>query len=93
MFYVYCLRREGRAYMGKDDGKNLFGLIEDVHLFGGRGFSLLNSSLARVWESGEDLEARAAEFYSQTFNGDCSSLNESPVSQADQRSDDMVSMQ
>ena len=79
--------------MSKEDGVNIFDLVEDVYLFGGRGFSLWDSStMAHVWESGEDLELRANDFYPQTFNGDCSSTNLSPIQQADQRSDDMVRM-
>ncbi|KAK3096541.1 hypothetical protein FSP39_001143 [Pinctada imbricata] len=66
------------------------GLIDNLYLFGGRGFSLWDSTnMNHVFESGEDLEKRGAEAYPSTFNGECSNTKSSPSNEADQRSDDM----
>ena len=77
--------------MSRVDGYNIFNKIGDLYLFGGRGFSLWDSTtMAHVFDSGDDLERRASQSYPNTFNGDCSSGNQSPTQQVDQRSDDMV---
>lgn len=77
--------------MSRVDGYNIFNRIGDVFLFGGRGISLWDSTtMAHVFDSGDDLERRASQFYPNTFNGDCSNGNQSPTQQVDERSDDMV---
>jgi hypothetical protein len=80
--------------MSNQDGINIFNQIQDVYLFGGRGISLWDSTtMAHVFDSGDDLERRASTAYASTFNGDCSSGNLLPTQQADDRSDDMVRSQ
>uniref|UniRef100_A0A8W8IAW3 Choice-of-anchor I domain-containing protein n=3 Tax=Magallana gigas TaxID=29159 RepID=A0A8W8IAW3_MAGGI len=80
----------GRVHMSRVDGYNIFNRIGDVFLFGGRGISLWDSTtMAHVFDSGDDLERRASQFYPNTFNGDCSNGNQSPTQQVDERSDDM----
>ncbi|XP_061168866.1 mesenchyme-specific cell surface glycoprotein-like [Saccostrea echinata] len=80
----------GRAFMSNQDGYNIFNKIGDVFLFGGRGISLWDSTtMAHVFDSGDDLERRASQLYPSTFNGDCSNANQSPTQQVDERSDDM----
>ncbi|XP_062575707.1 mesenchyme-specific cell surface glycoprotein-like [Saccostrea cucullata] len=80
----------GRVYMSNQDGYNIFNKIGDVFLFGGRGISLWDSTtMAHVFDSGDDLERRASQLYPSTFNGDCSNGNQSPTQQVDERSDDM----
>ena len=78
--------------MSTEDGRNLFGQIDKVHLFGGRGFSLWDpDNMQHVYESGGDLEREAMMNYPTTFNGECANVTtDSPVRQADGRSDDMV---
>lgn len=77
--------------MSRVDGYNIFNRIGDVFLFGGRGISLWDSTtMAHVFDSGDDLERRASQLYPNTFNGDCSNGNQSPTQQVDERSDDMV---
>nr|XP_022331610.1 mesenchyme-specific cell surface glycoprotein-like isoform X2 [Crassostrea virginica] len=79
----------GRAFMSRVDGYNIFNKIGDLYLFGGRGFSLWDSTtMAHVFDSGDDLERRASQDYPNTFNGDCSNGNQSPTQQVDERSDD-----
>ena len=85
------LRFKGRAFMSRVDGYNIFNKIGDVYLFGGRGISLWDSTtMAHVFDSGDDLERRASQNYPNTFNGDCSNGNQSPTQQVDERSDDKV---
>uniref|UniRef100_A0A8W8IAW7 Choice-of-anchor I domain-containing protein n=7 Tax=Magallana gigas TaxID=29159 RepID=A0A8W8IAW7_MAGGI len=80
----------GRVHMSRVDGYNIFNKIGDVFLFGGRGISLWDSTtMAHVFDSGDDLERRASQLYPNTFNGDCSNGNQSPTQQVDERSDDM----
>ncbi|XP_056022310.1 mesenchyme-specific cell surface glycoprotein-like [Ostrea edulis] len=80
----------GRVYLSIKDEFNIYDKIEDVFLFGGRGISLWDSTtMAHVFDSGDDLEMRASMSYASTFNGDCSNANSSPLQQVDQRSDDM----
>ncbi|XP_062575708.1 mesenchyme-specific cell surface glycoprotein-like [Saccostrea cucullata] len=80
----------GRTYISRVDGYNIFNQIGDVYMFGGRGISLWDSTtMAHVFDSGDDLERRASQLYPSTFNGDCSNGNQSPTQQVDERSDDM----
>ena len=85
------LRFKGRAFMSRVDGYNIFNKIGDVYLFGGRGISLWDSTtMAHVFDSGDDLERRASQNYPNTFNGECSNGNQSPTQQVDERSPYMV---
>jgi hypothetical protein len=77
-----------------NDGLNAQGVIDDIHTYGGRGFSVLDeNTLARVFDSGADLETRSMiGNLSSTFNGDCTNGHDSPLMERDSRSDDEVSV-
>merc|ERR1712179_75067 len=83
--------RLGRLHMSKSDGLNyLFGKIDAIHIYGGRSVSMIDAStMSRAYETGSDLESNQIAKYSNTFNGDCSALNNSPTGERDTRSDDM----
>ncbi|KAK3098583.1 hypothetical protein FSP39_020936 [Pinctada imbricata] len=80
----------GRVFMSKQDGRDLYGEIKNIHLFGGRGISLWDPvNMNHVFDTGDELERKDKMAYDTTFNGDCSDPNKSPTSEKDQRSDDM----
>ncbi|XP_033751067.1 mesenchyme-specific cell surface glycoprotein-like [Pecten maximus] len=80
--------RLGRVYISNHDGKSdINNLIKDVHLFGGRDLGFYNTNTNTfTYTTGDDLERKAAEFYIEVFNGDCSNASVTPAAEMDSRS-------
>ncbi|XP_046339973.1 mesenchyme-specific cell surface glycoprotein-like [Haliotis cracherodii] len=84
----------GRLYVSNlqydTDGWNpIFGYFENIFAYGGRSWSLWDASSAtQQWDSGSDLEYEVREYNGSVFNGDCTSINQSPPQSLDTRSDD-----
>ncbi|XP_046584156.1 mesenchyme-specific cell surface glycoprotein-like [Haliotis rubra] len=75
----------GRLYVSNIDG---FDVTPNVpYAFGGRGFSIWNTqSMARTWESGDELERYSRQYFPDTFNGNCATFSQTPVQEMDARS-------
>ncbi|XP_046584206.1 mesenchyme-specific cell surface glycoprotein-like [Haliotis rubra] len=84
----------GRLYVSnlqtETDGWNpIYGYFSTFYAYGGRSWSLWDaSSGAQQWDSGSDLEYEAQLYNGSVFNGDCTSINQSPPQALDTRSDD-----
>ncbi|XP_067666156.1 mesenchyme-specific cell surface glycoprotein-like [Haliotis asinina] len=82
----------GRLYVSRIDGLNPFtSKIEDIYTYGGRGFSIWDAStMAMLYDSGEELERRARDSYYNVFNTDAVQPTVySPETLKDSVSDDM----
>ncbi|XP_046362458.2 mesenchyme-specific cell surface glycoprotein-like [Haliotis rufescens] len=82
----------GRLYVSRIDGLNPFtSKIEDVYTYGGRGFSIWDgSSMAMLYDSGDELERRARDSYYNVFNSEgVEPTVYSPETLKDSVSDDM----
>ncbi|XP_046560926.1 uncharacterized protein LOC124269972 [Haliotis rubra] len=82
----------GRLYVSRIDGLNPFtSKIEDVYTYGGRGFSIWDaSSMAMLYDSGDELERRARDSYYNVFNTEgVQPTVYSPETLKDSVSDDM----
>jgi len=53
---------------GGTDGKNGSGLCTELYSFGARSFSIWNSSVSRVFDSGDDIEQRTQALPNVNFN-------------------------
>ena len=53
---------------GGSTGKNAAGLCTELYSFGGRSFSIWNSDVSRVFDSGDDLEQRTKALPNVAFN-------------------------
>jgi hypothetical protein len=53
---------------GGSTGKNAAGLCTELYSFGGRSFSIWNSDVSRVFDSGDDLEQRTKALSNVAFN-------------------------
>lgn len=47
--------------------------------------------MSLAYDTADELETKENEMYPNTFNGECSNGNQSPIQQRDLRSDDHVS--
>ncbi|KAK6167348.1 hypothetical protein SNE40_021399 [Patella caerulea] len=82
----------GRLHVSQIDGISQFtGRIDNINIFGGRGFSIYDASNNKqLFDSGDHLEQVAAAKFYNVFNTDISDIGEnSPESLKDSTSDDM----
>ncbi|XP_033119889.1 mesenchyme-specific cell surface glycoprotein-like [Anneissia japonica] len=82
----------GRLQFSKVDGLNDLGKIEKLHFYGGRGWSIMRvKDMSQVYDSGDELERKHAEFLETVFNAESTPDSEmqTPSQLKDQKSDDL----
>ncbi|XP_066303691.1 mesenchyme-specific cell surface glycoprotein-like [Branchiostoma lanceolatum] len=84
----------GRLMFTNSDGNSYQhpGMFDKFYTFGGRGFSLWNATtLEQIWDSGDDVEARHAQYYPSLFNSEYKSKykDDLPTWTMDEASSDM----
>nr|KAG5713081.1 hypothetical protein BaRGS_021875 [Batillaria attramentaria] len=81
-------RKLGRLLISTIDGKDADGKFEKFYTYGARSFSIWKTStMARVYDSGSELEQKTSELRPDLFNGD-TNADDTVADGFDKRSDD-----